>query len=48
MSAKLVKHAYEWQTAFGNGYPTEPAGDVVAVSTAVMSKWGHFFGACDD
>jgi alpha-N-acetylglucosaminidase len=46
MDARLIELAYEWQTAFGNGYPTEPVGDAVNVSTTLISTWGHFFHAC--
>ena len=46
LQAALVKLAYEWQTSFGNGYPLEPIGDPVKISTALISKWGRFFGAC--
>ena len=42
----LVKLAYEFQTAFGNGYALEPVGDPAAVSAALISKWGRFFTAC--
>ena len=48
LQLKLVKLAYEWQTAFGNGYPTEAVGDSVAVSTALLAKWGHFFASCNN
>ena len=37
---------FEWQTDFGNKYPTEPMGDAVAVSTALRSKWAPFFSTC--
>jgi hypothetical protein len=47
MNAKLAKLAFEWQTSFGNGYPTEPVGDCVVESTKLISKWGHFFDACE-
>ena len=46
LNAALVKLAYEFQTAFGNGYPTEPVGDPALVSAALIAKWGHFFAAC--
>jgi alpha-N-acetylglucosaminidase len=45
--AQRVKLAYEWQTDFGNSYPTTPESDPVTVSTALTAKWGGFFGACD-
>ena len=47
MGLKLVKLAFGWQTAFGNGYPTEAVGDAVSVSTHLVAKWGRFFSACN-
>jgi hypothetical protein len=47
MHSKLVRLAYEWQTAFGNTYPTEPESDPVTVSTGLIAKWGNFFHKCD-
>jgi hypothetical protein len=29
-------------------HPTEPVGDPVVVSTALITKWGRYFSACDD
>ena len=40
------KLAYEWQTAFGNKYPTEPAGDPVKVSAALRAKYASSFARC--
>ena len=48
MGARLIQLAYEWQTTFGNGYPTQPVGDAVKVSTALISAWGRFFSACTE
>ena len=48
LSAALVKLAYEWQTSFGNGYPLEPIGDPVTISTALVSKWRRFFVTCNE
>jgi alpha-N-acetylglucosaminidase len=47
MQPKLVKLAYEWQTAFGSSYPVEPESDPVTVSAVLTAKWGGFFAACD-
>ena len=46
MRRREARLAFEWQTAFGNGYPTSPAGDAVAVSTRMRDKWGPFFSKC--
>jgi hypothetical protein len=46
LNDNLVKLAYSWQTTFGNGYPTEPVGDPVVVSRALILKWRHFFSQC--
>eukprot|EP01052_Picozoa_sp_SAG31_P001184 SAG31_NODE_39_length_31377_cov_5.971482_15_plen_665_part_00 len=46
MDTRLIKLAYEWQTAFGNGYPTQPVGDAAKVSAALISTWGRFFSEC--
>jgi alpha-N-acetylglucosaminidase len=46
MTRREVKLAFEFQTAFGNGYPTEPVEDVVDVSTELIKKWGLYFRAC--
>ena len=48
LHTKLVNLAYQWQTSFGNGYPTQPVGDPATVSKDLVSKWGRFFGACSD
>ena len=45
-AAALTTMAYEFQTAFSHGYPTETVGDPAVVSAALMSKWGRFFTAC--
>ena len=29
-------------------HPTEPVGDPAVVSTALITKWGRYFSACDD
>jgi alpha-N-acetylglucosaminidase len=46
MGRREARLAFEWQTAFGNGYPTAPAGDPVAVSARMRAKWAPFFSAC--
>jgi alpha-N-acetylglucosaminidase len=46
LNPALITLAYEFQTAFGNGYPMEPVGDPAVVSAALISKWGRFFSAC--
>eukprot|EP01050_Picozoa_sp_SAG11_P009784 SAG11_NODE_945_length_6430_cov_8.027800_1_plen_178_part_00 len=48
LNAELVKLAYEWQTSFGNGYPMEPVGESVGVSTVLISKWRRFFSTCSE
>jgi hypothetical protein len=43
---ELVKLAFTWQTTYGNGYPTDASGDPMAISTALISKYKHYFAAC--
>jgi hypothetical protein len=43
----------EQEKADGEGHdyhdhPTEPVGDPAVVSTALITKWGRYFSACDD
>ena len=45
-SAAYASRMFTWQTTFGNGYPTEPEGDAVVVSTALRSKYAPFFSSC--
>ena len=46
LQAGLVKLAFEFQTAFGNGFPVEPVGDPAAISAILIVKWGRFFTTC--
>ena len=46
LAPALATLAYEFQTAFGNGFPMLPAGDPAVVSAALISKYGHYFSAC--
>jgi hypothetical protein len=48
MKKRLSKLAYDWQTAFGNKYPTAATGDPVAESTVMRVKYGHYFASCPD
>ena len=45
-SAAYAAEVFRWQTTFGNGYPTEPVGDAVAVAAALREKYAPFFSAC--
>jgi hypothetical protein len=44
---RQAKLAYEWQTDWGNKYPTEPVGDPAESSRALHSKYARFFISCD-
>ena len=47
MGMRLANLAYAWQNDLGDGkYPTEPAGDPVAVSKAMRGKYASFFEGC--
>lgn len=47
MAVRQAKVAYEWQTDWGNKYPTEPVGDPAESSRALHSKYARFFISCD-
>ena len=46
VSVAYAAMAFTWQTTFGNGYPIEPVGDAVAVSTALRNEYAPFFVGC--
>jgi hypothetical protein len=41
----LADHAYGWTTATDE-YPSEPVGDALQVSQAMMAKYGKYFASC--
>ena len=46
MAVRQAKLAYDWQTSWGNKYPTEPVGEPVAPSRALYAKYARFFASC--
>ena len=44
--ARYARQSYEWQTDFGNSYPTEPVGDAVRVSRKLREKYARYFSSC--
>ena len=44
--ASYARQSFEWQTDFGNKYPTKPVEDAIAVSSALRAKYAHFFSSC--
>ena len=47
LNDNLVKLAHSWQTTFGNAFPTDPVGDPVVVSRALIFTWGQYFTQCN-
>eukprot|EP01045_Picozoa_sp_COSAG04_P035789 COSAG04_NODE_8415_length_979_cov_1.267045_1_plen_48_part_00 len=47
MAVRQAKLAYDWQTDWGNKYPTEPVGEPVAPSRALHAKYARFFASCE-
>jgi len=46
MGRREAQLAYQWQTDFGNKYPTGPVGDPVKASSEMRAKYAGYFAAC--
>ena len=44
-AATRAAHAYAWQAA-RDKYPTEPVGDPLVVSEAMLAKYAPYYAAC--